>query len=345
MPVSTRKLTVLQVLPDPARYPGPVENPYTSLLVDSLDGTAIRTEYFRWTTAFWRPFDVVHFHWPEYMARHRSALVSTIKCLLLWLFILRVRASRSALVRTVHNVAPHESGPALERRVLAALDSATTLWIVLNSATQTPVPSRTRLLPHGHYRDWYDAPRVGASTRGRLLTFGLQRAYKGTNTLIEAFGQLPQPDFQLHVCGKPATAQDRIEISQAAQESADIHLDLRFLDDAELVDEIAASETVVLPYRSMHNSGAALLALSLNRPIIVPLSEATALLVQEFGPQWVVTYAGQLTGEALRSALERVRGAKREPEVDMASREWGTLARLLEQMYHEAVSLAKAGRR
>lgn len=287
----------------------------------------------------------MHFHWPEYMARHRSPLLRGVKCLLLWLFILRVRIARAALVRTVHNVAPHEVGPPLERWVLSHLDSATTMWIVLNAATPTVAPSRTRLLPHGHYRDWYQLQDATSSVPGQILTFGLQRAYKGTNTLIEAFGALPRAsEFQLRICGKPATTQDRAEIAERAASNASVHVDLRFLTDAELAQEIGRSEVVVLPYRAMHNSGAALLALSLNRPIVVPRSAATDLLAEEFGQEWVFTYEGELSGAALQSALQRVRGTRRDHEVDMKSRDWGHLARLLEQIYREAVSLAKGGR-
>lgn len=337
---------MLQVLPDPSRYPGPVENPYTSLLVNSLDATAVRTEYFRWSTAFWRPFDIVHFHWPEYMARHRLAALSAVKCVLLWLFILRVRLTRAALVRTVHNVAPHESGHRLERWVLSALDSATTVWIVLNTATPTAAPARTRLLPHGHYRDWYEVHDTASIVRGRILTFGLQRAYKGTNTLIEAFGRLPPAmRFELRICGKPATPQDRTEIDAYASGRPSVLTDLRFLADSELAAEIGAAEVVVLPYRAMHNSGAALLALSLNRPIIVPRSPATDLLADEFGEEWVVVYEDQLTGEILHNALQRVRNSQRANEVDMQSRDWTHLAHILEQTYREALSFAReAGR-
>ena len=50
----------------------------------------------------------------------------------------------------------------------------------------------------------------------------------------------------------------------------------------------------MLPYRHMHNSGAALTALSLDRPVLVPETDVNRDLARETGPGWVVTFAGEL---------------------------------------------------
>ncbi len=60
---------------------------------------------------------------------------------------------------------------------------------------------------------------------------------------------------------------------------------------------------MVLPYREMHNSGAALTALSLNRPVLVPDNEVNRELAEEVGPGWVFRYDGELTGRHLLDAL------------------------------------------
>ena len=335
-------LTVVQVLPDPEKYPGPIENPYTSLVVRNLDTRVVRTIYFQWSRVFWQRFDVVHFHWPEYMTRHRRASLGIVKSLLLGAFVFRVRLTRTAVVRTLHNVRPHEQGSWLEGKVLAALDRATTIWIALNPATPTPDEGSTRLIPHGHYRDWYPTAEE-ALVPGRILTFGLQRSYKGTGTLIDAFRERDAPHEELRICGKPATDQDRRELDEMSEGVRGVSTELRFLDDAELTSEIAQAEVVVLPYQGIHNSGAALLALSLNRPIVVPQSPATDLLAQEFGENWVHTYDAPMTSRTLETSLEVIRRSPRDPELDMSTRDWGALARLLEDAYLEAVRRAHGG--
>src|SRR5690606_20440538 len=92
---------------------------------------------------------------PENSLRHPRRIARAVKTLLFALFLLRLRLQGKAVVRTVHNVQPHESGTRAERRLLARLESMTTLWIILNEKTATPDAGRTVLVPHGHYRDWY----------------------------------------------------------------------------------------------------------------------------------------------------------------------------------------------
>lgn len=343
MPQPGKPMTVLQVLPDPERYPGPIENPYTSLVVGNLDDRVVRTTYFNWKRVFWQRFDIVHFHWPEYMTRHRLRVLATVKCILLWAFIIRVRLTRSAIVRTVHNVRPHEPGSDFENLVLAALDRATTIWVVLNPTTPTPEKAWTRLIPHGHYRDWYAMPSE-TTIPGRILTFGLQRSYKGTGTLIQAFLELDRSEEELRICGKPATEGDRQDISRLSKDAPGVSADLRFLSDDELTREIAQAEVIVLPYQGIHNSGAALLALSLNRPIVVPKSPTTTLLALEFGQSWVHTYDGPMTPETLAHALTTIRSSPRDSELDMSTRDWQALARLLEQAYEDAMRRVRRGR-
>ena len=81
----------------------------------------------------------------------------------------------------------------------------------------------------------------------------------------------------------------------------------------------------MLPYRHLHNSGVALLALSLDRPILVPSTTTTELLREEAGDGWVFTYASDrgLDGRALMAALEAVRDRpSRHPAPDLSARDW-----------------------
>lgn len=336
----SRPLRVLQLLADPGQR---VENPYTSLLVGSLPAERVQTSYFSWRRILTERFDVLHVHWPELSLRHPRRLGRTVKSVLFAAFLLRVRLQRKAVVRTVHNVRPHESGTRTEGRLLSRLERLTTLWVILNPTSPTPDPGRTVLIPHGHYRGWY-TPRAGVgSVPGRLLNFGMIRPYKGTEELIAAFRQAAaEADLSLHVVGEPSDAETASRITAIAGSDPRVQLDLRFASEQELADEIAAAEVVVLPYRAMHNSGAALLALSLDRPVIVPSSDATELLVEEFGPEWVTTYPGTLDAPRLLGLLERARSARR-PSAgpDLSRREWAALALLLVDAYEQAVLLAR----
>lgn len=340
----TAPLRVLQLLADPARQEGrPVDNPYTSLLIDSLPEDRVRTGYFRWSTSLVEGFDVLHVHWPENSLRHARGVGRAVKSVLFAAFLARLRVQRKAVVRTVHNLRPHESGSRIEQWLLGRLDALTTLWIVLNETTPTPDPARTVLVPHGHYRDWYTPdPRI-TPVPGRLLTFGMIREYKGTDELVTAFqGTDAAGGLSLRIVGAPDGAATAERLRSLALADPRIALDLRFVAEQELADDISAAEAVVLPYRAMHNSGAALLALSLGRPVIVPSSPATELLVEEFGAQWVTTYTGALDAERLDELIARVRSGSREASgPDLSARDWPALGMLLAGTYERAAKLAR----
>lgn len=333
-------ITVMQVLAPPA--PGrEVSNPYTRLLVASMPSGRVKTVYFNWRSFLTDSFDVLHVHWPEVLIRHPRRVIRWLKSMLLLVFILRLRLQRKAIVRTVHNLKPHETGDAIERLTLRVLDRTTTMWLVLNEATPVPSEAPTALIPHGHYRDWYHEPSPDEVVRGRLLAFGLIRAYKGMDDLVESFIGLSDRELSLHIAGKPDSAETSRTLREKCDADHRISLDLRFIPDKDLIREIGQAEMVILPYREVHNSGVALLALSMNRPIILRSSSATQLLVDEFGEEWVVLFEGELTARTLERSIERTRSFARGSRVDMETRNWQRLASHTVDAYVRAVSLAR----
>jgi beta-1,4-mannosyltransferase len=65
-----------------------------------------------------------------------------------------------------------------------------------------------------------------------------------------------------------------------------------------------AADLVVLPYRSIFNSGSALLALSFNKPVLLPDLGAMGELKNDFGNSWVQTFTGNLDAKTLEHSLE-----------------------------------------
>lgn len=325
-------ITVMQSLgaPSPSK---PISNPYTRLLVESMPSDRVQTKYFRWSGFLTDDFDVLHVHWPEVFVRHPRKVVHYAKCLAFWLFLLRIRLRNKAIVRTVHNLTPHEPGTWLETKVLTALDQQTDVRIVLNDATPNPLGTPTVLVPHGHYRDWYDEPGAERTIRGRLLTFGFIRAYKGIDDLLGAFRGTRDSDLTLVIAGRADSDDTSRFLNEQAALDERVSLDLRFVPDEELATHIAQAEMVVLPYREVHNSGVALLSLSLNRPILMRRSESSELLQTEFGAEWVILFDGDLTAEVIEGAIVDVRANPRSPRADMSSREWPLLAEKTVEAY------------
>lgn len=310
-------------------------NPYLTQLYAALP-PAVELQYFSMRAALLSRYDVLHLHWPEYMLRHPSKAGTWAKRLCVLMLVLRLRLSGTAVVRTLHNLQPHENRGRSERWLLAQLDALTRRWIRINEATPVRPPFTDTIL-HGHYRDWYAGFDMPPSEPGRLLHFGLLRPYKGVETLIEAVRALDDPALRLRICGKPANDQIRDTVEQACARDERISAHLAYVDDPTLAREVGSAELVVLPYRQMHNSGTLLLALSLGRPVLAPWSESNAAVAAEVGPGWVFLYEGELDAALLRDQLALMRRTPREALPDLSRRDWPAIGRQHHRTYLEAL--------
>lgn len=312
------RLVVLQSVPEPR----PTTNPYLVQLIAALRDAGAVVHPFSWPFALLGRYDVLHVHWPENLARGRRPLTTLLRQLALLALLIRLQLTHTPLVRTVHNPTRHEQTSRREALLLRWVDRATAYMITLNSHTPTlgGVPSVT--IAHGHYRDVYTHHPVQPSVPGRLAYIGLIRAYKGVEDLVSAFRQLADPTLSLTVSGQPRTAALATELVRRAGDDSRITLELAYLPDEQLVARLSAAELVVLPYRALHNSGVALAALSLNRPVLVPANPVTTDLAAEVGPGWVHTFDGELTAGALREALADLARVRRTTTPDLSGRTW-----------------------
>ncbi|WP_375385837.1 glycosyltransferase [uncultured Microbacterium sp.] len=310
------------------RTPSSESNPYVQLLSRALRERAVLL-YFGWKTAFFGSYDVFHVHWPETLVRGRSKWRRFVSSVLLAALVCRLRLARVTIVRTLHNVSPHESGSRLESGVLHLLDRATTRWIVLNqdeTVDALGIPAyRITAIPHGHFIDWYRPWRDGdnVALSGSLLLFGHVRPYKGVERLIEAFEEIAtDSSITLSIAGASHDEALRTQIADAQSRIPGLHAELRFLGDPELTELIERAQLVVLPYERMLNSGAVLTALSLDTPVLVPRNQTNEKLAREVGPSWVQMYEGALTGADLLHAIEATDQRFMRGAPDLRARDW-----------------------
>lgn len=318
-PPGSDRLVVMSSL----RAVRPTTNPYVVELNERLAGRA-SVELFSWRRLLLGRWDVLHVHWPEVLVRRRTPSRTWLAATLLRLGLRRARGTRRVVVRTVHNLEPHEGQAPAVRRALVAVDRATRGWIVLNAHTPPPGPGPVAVIPHGTYTQWFAGAPEPAAVPGRIAYVGLVRPYKGVDDLVRAFRSTDETALTLHVCGQPQDAAAADALRALAGDDRRISLDLRHLPDADLAREVREAELVVLPYRAMHNSGAALLALSLGRPVLVPRNAVTDDLAAEVGPRWVQRLEGALDRDSLVDAWARVRGLDGEP--DLGARDWDEIA-------------------
>ena len=339
-----RPLRVLQSFPEPR----PTTNPYVVMLRRALDATpGVEVRTFTWSRALCGRYDLFHGHWPETLLAGADPFRRLARRVLFTAFVLRLWLTRTPVVRTAHNLAPHSAVSPFEAFLLRRLERRSTLVIRLNEQTPVAAGMLARTILHGHYRDWFSAHRAPRPTPQHVAFVGLIKPYKNVQSLISAAREAAgtDPGISLEVAGRPADAELGANLRRAAQDVAGISLRLEHLEDADLVDVVGRAQLVVLPYRELHNSGAALLALSLDRPVLLPDNEVTGRLAAEVGPSWVLRYAGDLGAAELRSALDAAGSLPAGVRPDLSRREWDDAGAEHLAAYLEAWASRRTSRR
>ena len=336
--VTGRKIVVQQSFPDPR----PTTNPYIVMLkqeIESEPGAELRT--FTWRRAIVGRYDVMHTHWPEILVFGRSPLKTLVRQILSAILLIKLTLTQTPVVRTVHNVEP--PSPMTRRQVLLLhwFDRLTASYIVINPTTELPDDVERTVILHGHYRNWFADFTEPESIPGRLGHFGLIRRYKQVESLLTAFRSAP-PDWTLRVAGRPSDADLSGRLTSLADADSRIDLRLVYVDDADLVELVGESELVVLPYTEMHNSGALLTTLSLNRPVLVPANRVNALIAAEVGPGWVHQFPGTLSAKTLLDAITSLRTDPPARPPDLSGREWRDVGRAHLEVYSRALSIRRA---
>jgi glycosyltransferase involved in cell wall biosynthesis len=232
-----------------------------------------------------------------------------------------VRARRRPLLLTVHNVESHDGRhPHLEDLLWFLLTRLVTDVHVLSNAGAAEVRRRHPRLarrrwhevPHGNYLPVVaDVPErsaarahIGLPDGGQVVsTFGVIRPYKGTDDLFQAVIDSPVVDLRLVAMGQVLSEQHRELLASVAERDRRIVFRPGFAPEEQLVNLIAASDLVALPYRRVLNSGGAMFALSCGRPVLLPSTPTFEDLALRVGSGWVMTYEGPLTAAALERGL------------------------------------------
>ena len=331
----------MRVLASPAST-APNANPFIELLNGRLQARGLVVERFSRRALLSRP-DIVHVHWPEQLVRtHRARhLFADAATHLVLIAVARRRGS--AVIWTAHNLQPHErEHPRLMGAFLALFAVLVDVVIPLTAGSRAPLIARYRglkrtpfvVVPHGHYRDVYPpAPDQDASrrrlglepSRRTLLALGAIRPYKNVAQLVRAFVDHQAPDAQLAIVGGVASEGLRHEIEAARRGDERVHLHLSAVSSAEVSSWHAAADVVVLAYdtTSSLNSGAALLALSLDRPVVMPDGPSARELREHVGEEWVKPVDGS-ANDFLTAALSS--GAPRGPRPSLDHLGWGEIA-------------------
>ncbi|NIZ91109.1 glycosyltransferase [Kineococcus rubinsiae] len=313
------------------------DNPFAGLWVDALRaaGARVRTPSVAKLVLTRRAW--LHLQWPEWSLTGPAGPVRGLLRLLLTTTTARLAGHRVLL--TVHNARGHHGGhPRLERLMWNCLSALATHVHTFTAAGAREFrelhPTRRYVdvvVPHGNYHPVTGPVPDRAAARGELdlepadevlLTFGKLKAYKGLDALLAAFAGDRSPRRRLLLCGQPADEEARTLLTDTALDPR-TRVQPRFLTQEELTTAVAAADLVVLPYARITNSGSALMALSIGRPVLLPRTPVFEELRDATGHAWVHLYDGELSAGALSAALAAA-PTQGSPDLDWCS--WETVA-------------------
>jgi beta-1,4-mannosyltransferase len=332
-----------------------IGNPYCDLLYGNMRDLGVVTEPFTLSRALFGKSDIFHLHWPEYYLSTPpwKALIGTLG-LLFCVAWSRLRGTH--VVWTAHNLHSHNLRyPRVERwfwRILTPMfDGFVALSEVSARQVRIEFPAlrstNAAVIPHGDYRGTYPATITKLEARKRLglsetekvvLFFGGISPYKNVPRLIEAFQLANLPNATLLVAGRPGTPSDERKVLESVRQGSRIQLHLKRVPIEEAQNFFAAADLVALPFLEVMNSGSAMLALSFDRPALVPDRGSLPELQERVGPEWIRTFQGDLSAAELRSGIEWSINERRSEKPNLATFAWPSIARDTLSLYERLVT-------
>jgi beta-1,4-mannosyltransferase len=335
---------------------------YTHFLKDALTraGVKVLSPYWPLPWHFWGKGLVWHLHWPSFYYKLLPSTIRNIASLFAWAYFMfiilpSVGLSRAPLIYTAHNLYPHESHLRFMDRIARRKVLARAHTVVVNCQRakfifQNEFPfykGNICVIPHGPLQKPSGKPLSLRKARQKLslpqdayiyLHVGKLRLYKGIEELISAFLAVAGKRDLLLIVGEPGYH------SYAERLSAIVHNDPRvkiipeYISDDRLSLYLYSCNCLVLPYRQVMTSGAALLALAWGKPAVVPYA---GCLPEQLGA--VGVYYGDEGLGSLSDALKAVKGIEpggidREGKRKLAEVEWGIIIPELKRVYVGSLS-------
>ena len=348
---------ILKVIASPYRENADA-NPVQSLLYDAMEKAGVRVSGYSRQKLLRESWDVWHLHWPaEYVVNRGGAYNIAQRLLRFWLALKVARFKGIKIFWTVHNIRPHERDhrvlewvfwrlflPNLDGIICLSETGKTKLFREHPQAQSAPVFT----IPHGHYRGVYPdvmdkqqaCAALGIPPGDFVAVFiGYIRAYKGVGRLIRSFVKARLANSKLLVAGAAGDSMKR-ELAKASESNSDVLLSFEFVNRYDVQKYLRAADLVILPFREILNSGSALLALSFDRPILVPTYGALAELREIVGPDWVRLYDGDITPEIIDAAVQWTRTRQTEPDAraPIDALNWDRIARLTIEAFSQCVT-------
>lgn len=333
----------MNVIASPAFKKG--SSSYTFLLYSEMKRWGVTVHEFSPARLFRTKYDVVHIHWPERAFLHPNLVVGSLGSIGLLGVLQLIRRRGTRVVWTVHNLQAHEQRrPRLESFLWKLYTRTIDAYIAMTTGGETLARERFDVLtnrtgfviPHGHYRNAFPnhvsceeaRAMLGIDPDATVVSFvGRIRSYKNVPRLVRVFRAAADDQGVLLVAGRVHSADLHAEVLDAAAGDPRVRLFLDFVPNDKVQYFLNAADLVVLPFTEILNSGSALLALSFDRPVLLPDKGAMGELQAEVGEEWVKTFRGEFDIDALRDGLAWALHADRAAAAPLDHFQWRRIAR------------------
>ena len=217
-------------------------------------------------------YDIIHFQWLPFLE-----YISIEKW---FLSLYRIISPRTKFVLTQHNLYPHNSSQKAKllynKRVQKVKYKFDQFILHTESSKKAFCEEfqieerKVAVIYHGVFLPNTMPIRKSALTPPQILMFGIQSFYKGTDILVDAIDLLPE-DIRSKILVTIAGGTDMQLLTEKLPlaEKNGITWIPRYIEDDELNQLIADSDVLVLPYRSISQSGVLLQSLPYRKHLLV----------------------------------------------------------------------------
>lgn len=307
-------------------------NSFTRLFSDAIARQGYEVRDFEWENIVDAGADAAILHWPFELLG-----IGGFKGIFRYLNVYRkladARANGTRIIWVAHDARPHGGGrlsSLLMQRFIRMIDGI--LYLSHHSADlirqlyALPEHIVQATTVHGHYMDVMETPfrsPLPIRERVQLVFFGQIRRYKNVEKLAMIVAGLSS-ELSLTIAGRRGHEDVACEIERIARDAPNISLDLRSdaLPDVAIEQCVDEGHGVVLPYRAILNSGAAIFALSRGRPVLAPHTGSLPELQAAVGEQWLQLYKGDIDAATLQGFADRLRRHPPAGRPDLAAYSW-----------------------
>lgn len=297
-------------------------NAYNWLLYRAVQNQNVDVVEFSVRQLLMGRYDILHIHWPEQYLGLKNALEALVKTLAVFILLWIARLRGAKVIWTAHNFVPHNDyHPVLLRFFWMFFPGFLDGFICLSKYSQNlfsetypalaGIKHSTHLFGHGNYRDVFINTTSLEQARRELdipentfvfLFLGHILPYKNVPALARSFQKLNGADKILLIAGKPGSESLASELSELAAQDSRIRVHLGYVPDEKIQLFLNASDLVVFPFENMLNSSSVMMALTFNKPVLVPYFGSLIDLKRLVGSQWIHTYHDSLSPNELAKA-------------------------------------------